>query len=77
MSQNNTQVIEKHQLTVDLKMFVSVTLDEQQLYLDVDYMNGKYKIQKSFSNNYIGLELLSESKLKFETEESVREYLGI
>lgn len=73
----NTQILEEFEITNNLKMSISVTLDEERVYLDVDYMDGKYKIQKIFKNNYIGLEKLSVARNQFNTEESILEYLGI
>lgn len=73
----NAQVIENYEITDNLKMYVSLTFDEEKLFLEVDYLNGKYTIQKTFKNNYIGLELLGNAKKKFSTEQSIKEYFNI
>lgn len=71
------QVIEENQITDNLKLTVSVTFDETKVFLDVDYLDGKFTLQKSFSNNFIGLEELAEAKSQFNTEESVKLYFGL
>lgn len=73
----NKQVIEKYELADNLKVSVSVTYDETKVYLDIDYMDGKFTIQRNFTNNYVGLEELSLTKGQFSTEDSIRQYFGL
>ena len=72
-----TQIIESKDISDNLKIVTSVTFDEKRVYLDIDYMEGKFTIQRNFNNNYIGLEKLSEFKEQFSNEEYVRTYFGI
>ena len=71
------QVTETLEATDNLKLTTSVTLDEEQIYLDVDFMDGKFTIQRSFTNNYIGLEELGNAIEEFKTEEAVKNYFGL
>ena len=73
----NRQVIEELELADNLKMNVSVTYDESKIFLDVLYMDGKFTVQRNFTNNYIGLEELELAKQEFNTEEKVRKYFGL
>lgn len=70
------QTIEEVEITDNLKVSTSVTFDETTIFLDVEYMQGKFTIQRSFTNNYIGLEQLEEAKKQFSTEEAVKSYFG-
>jgi len=73
----NKQVIEELELADNLKMEVSVTFDETKVFLDVIYLDGKFTVQKNFTNNYIGLAELEEAKKQFNTEEKVKAYFGL
>jgi len=71
------QTLEILEITDNLKLTTSVTLDETQVYLDVNYMDGKFTIQRNFTNNYIGLEKLGDAIKEFNTEEAVKNYFGL
>jgi len=73
------QTIEQLDLTEKLTHKVSVSRDEEDIFLTVKYQDGKrnFLVEKTFRNNYIGLERLTEARNKFCTEESVLDYLGI
>lgn len=71
------QKIEEKEITDNLTVSVSVSYDEFNIYLNVDYLNGKFTIEKSFTNNYIGLEELEKAKQQFSSEESVKQYFRI
>jgi len=73
----NKQVIEKYELADKLEVKISVTYDETKVYLDIDYMEGKFTIQRNFTNNYIGLEELESAKTEFSSEEAVKKYFGL
>ena len=77
MIEQNKQVIEEYELADNLKFSVSVTYDESKIYLDISYMEGKFTIQRNFTNNYIGLEELSLTKKEFDSEEAVKNYFGL
>lgn len=75
--QNSQTVLEEDQITDNLKLTTSVTFDKAKLYLNVDYMNGKFTVQKYFLNNYKGKEELQKEKNKISNESDVRKYLGL
>lgn len=74
---NNIKVIEEESVTDNLTVTTSIGYDEVSIYLTVNYMQGKFTIQKSFRNNYMGLEEFEIEKNKFRTEEDVKKYFGI
>ena len=74
---NHTQVIETIPVSANLNLFISVSLDNSVIFLDIDYMKGKYTIQKNFTNNYLGLEQLEETKKQFSSEEFIVNYLNL
>lgn len=71
------QVLEKLEVTDSLTLTTSVTFDESQVYLDVSFMEGKFTVQRTFSNNYIGLEDLEKTIEEFNTEDAVKSYFGL
>ena len=71
------QVVEKNEITENLKVTISVAIDESEVFLDIDYMDGKYTIQKSFTNNYIGLEDLERVREEFDSEEKLKTYFNL
>lgn len=71
------EVIEKLEITDKLTLSTSVTFDELQVYLDVDFMDGQFTIQKTFDNNYLGLEQLEDAKKEFNSEDAVRAYFRL
>lgn len=66
-------------ITDKLTHKVSISGDEEDVFLTVRYQDGKrnFLVEKTFKNSYIGLEQLNVLRQKFNTEESVLEYLGI
>ena len=77
MLMNNTKVIEEESVTDNLTVTTSIGYDEVSIYLTVNYMHGKFTIQKSFRNNYMGLEEFEIERNKFRTEEDVKKYFGM
>lgn len=71
------QVIEEKQISDTLRVTTSMSFDELQLYLEVTYMYGKFSVQKSFANNYLGLEKLELAKKEFDSEEKVKQYFRL
>lgn len=69
--------IEKRELTDNLIHKIQITTDEESLFLVVEYMDGRFIIEKNFKNNYIGLEAMNQTCEKFDTEEKIKQYLGI
>ena len=69
--------IEDNKYTDRLSHVISITNDEERLYLKIDFMSGRFIIEKNFQNNSIGLEELDQISKNLDTEEKVCEYLGI
>jgi hypothetical protein len=69
--------INRENLTKNLKIITSISQDEQRIFLQVDYMDGKFTVEKSFSNNYIGLEEFQNEYSNFNTDEKVQQYFGL
>lgn len=61
----------------DLKGSISISNDEAIVFLDINYMNGKFLIQKSFKNNNLGLLDLECNINRFDSVNSVRKHLGL
>ena len=74
---NNTQIIEEDKVTENLTVTVSITFDESKLYLDVNYLQGKFTVQKHFINNYIGVDRLTKAKEEFNSEKAAKAYFGL
>lgn len=53
------------------------SLDKSVNILEVDYLNKKFVIEKSFKNNYAGNEELQEKIKEFNTEDKVKQYFGL
>jgi hypothetical protein len=69
--------IEKCELSDNLIHKVQITTDEEKLFLIVDYMDGRFVIERNFKNNIMGIERMSQERDKFNTEEKIIQYLGI
>lgn len=70
------RLIEKYSLTEKLVHKIYLTVDEEQLFLNVEY-DGRFKIEKVFKNNALGLNSLKKIQDSLDTEEKVLYYLGI
>ena len=70
-------VIEKSELTENLIHKVAVSSNEERVYLIVEYMEGHFVIEKTFKNNFTGLEMMRTVSERFDTEEKIREYLNL
>lgn len=70
-------MLETNTLTPRLNHKIQLSYDEERVFLVVDYMSGRFIVEKNFKNNYIGLELLGKECEKFNTEEKVIKYLGL
>lgn len=68
--------IEKVDITPDYYYIVSITVNKKQLYLTFMYKN-KFIVQKFFDNTYNGKIQLNSVKLKFNTEDKFKQYLGL
>lgn len=72
----NRVVIQNKQITDVLIHMVSISKDEENVYLNVSLMN-RYKIEKTFKNNFGGLHMLEIERNKLDTEDKVFRYLRI
>jgi len=70
------RVIEKYELSTSLIHKVSISTDEEKVFLNVIY-DGRFQIEKMFKNNVLGLNDLQRTRDKFNSEEKVLTYLGI
>ena len=77
MDQIKRTIIEDNELTEKLIHKISVSSDERVMYLKVDYDNGNFTIEKTFRNNFFGLEDMEITIKSLDTEQKVRKYLGI
>lgn len=66
-----TAIIENKQITECLKHIIKISYNEERVYLIVDYLNGRFTIEKTFQNNHIGLSEMQEASRLFDTEEKV------
>ena len=69
--------IEKNIITNNLTHKIMIAPNEERLFLVVDFMKGKFIIEKIFLNNYFGLENLNSVIKTLDSEIKVIEYLKI
>lgn len=69
--------LEQTKITDNLLHTLYLSADEDRVFLTVDYMNGKFMIEKSFTNNKMGLDELSIIKNQFNEEDKIRKYLKL
>jgi len=69
--------LEQTRISEDLSYKIQISPDEEVVYLSVNFMNGRFIVEKTFRNNYNGLEKLKKSISLLNTEEKVIEYLKI
>jgi len=74
---DNKKLIKEENVTDNLTITTSMTYDEQRIFLQVDFMKGKYTLEKSFRNNYLGLEDYDIEYSNLNTEEKVKNYFGL
>jgi hypothetical protein len=70
-------MIEEKEITKNLKHKVSISGDESLIYLNVDYMDGKFTVERSYRNNTFALEEMAYDRDKLNTEYKVRKYLNL
>lgn len=68
-------IIKEQQITDKLSHQISVSKNEESVYLLVKM--GGISIERVFPNNPLGMEKLLETQGKFDTEESIKQYLGL
>ena len=75
--QEDRMILEKRQITVDLLHEISISDNEEKVFLTVDFMRGKFMIEKVFKNSFIGLVQMNEECEKLNDEAKVFRYLRI
>ena len=73
----NRVLIEKKQLSDNLLHKISISKDQEDIFLNVDFMNGKFTIEKSFKNNFGGLHMLETTCEKLDSADKIFRYLRI
>lgn len=71
------QFIKKKKITDNLSQVFYESIDKQKLMLEVDYMNRKFVIERSFQNNLYGKDGMDAAIKEFDSEEKVRKYLNL
>jgi hypothetical protein len=51
--------------------------DQNMIYLDIDFLDGKYTTQKSFRNNAFELQKLEVTQISLNTDQKVRKYFNL
>ena len=69
--------IETNEIFPNCKANIYVSLDETKLFFELDYMEGRYKLERTFPNNYLGVEKMEAVKIEFQTESDVRNYFNL
>ena len=69
--------LEEDQITTNLKHIMYITVDEERIFLIINYMDNRFTIEKNFPNNYFGTRELAKAKEKFNTEDKIKQYLNI
>ena len=70
-------VIEKREISDNLTMKLSLSSNEDMVYLNIDYRKGKFTIEKVFKNNTFDLEEMDKEISGLDSEEKVRLYLNL
>lgn len=65
------------EINENLKIKTSMSQDESVIYFNVDYMQGQFTIEKTFKNNYFGVEELEITMKELDSEKKVRKYLRL
>jgi hypothetical protein len=71
------RLIETKKISRDLKINILMSLDQSTMFLDIFYKEGKFRIQKSFTNNIFGIENMENTVKQFDTDEKVKGYFGL
>ena len=72
----NKQLLEKYELEEKVFHRVFISKDEENLLLKVD-IDGKFKIEKMFRNNIIGLKDLENTRNELSSKQDILNYFGI
>jgi hypothetical protein len=56
---------------------MTVVVEKYKIFMNIDYMNGKFTIEKTFPNDYLGKEELESIKKQLNSESKIRKYLGL
>lgn len=73
----NRVTLEQKQIAQNLQHKISISKDQEKVFLNVDLMHGKFTIEKQFNNNFGGMHLLENACVNLDSEEKVLKYLNI
>ena len=68
------RLLETKNISENLTITVTLTNNERKKLLKVDYMKGKFTIDRNFLNTYGGNQLLQETIDSFDSEEKLKKY---
>lgn len=69
--------VKEKKISDNLTLITSKSYNEERIYLQVNYNNGKFTIERVFPNNITGYEDFKKQYDIFKSEEKVKEYLGL
>lgn len=69
--------LEELSVSEKAKLTTYVSYDDEHLILEMDYLNGKFIMEKTFPNNYKGVEQIEELKQLYKTEYDVKRYFNL
>lgn len=73
----NRVILQQNQITTNLLHKISISQDQENIFLNVDLMHGKFTIEKQFRNNFGGMHLLDSACSKFDSADKILNYLKI
>ena len=74
---DGSNILSEKDLSDNIHHKISISHDRVTIYLDVNYMDNKFSIQKSYMNNYFGLAKLDADISSFDSEEKIRAYFNL
>lgn len=80
MQQNNpyqNKVIKSKKLGKDALLQVSINEMAKRIYVDFSSIDGRFKVQKTFLDNFEGKKNAKEFQKKFKNLDDLKKYLGI
>jgi len=69
--------LEEKKISDQAKLVTYVSYDDEHLYFEINYLNGKFVSEKVFPNNYKSVELIEELKQQYRNEHDVKKHFGI
>ena len=69
--------LEKIDISENCFLKVYINCDEQSYVLELNYLEGKFKAEKTFPNNIDGVAYMEEVKSLYRNENDIKRYFGI